>query len=153
MESRHCRAVLSAGHLTSSCCRLALLTNRAARCCWWDGKKLWAFWKAIMGYQAGGWCAHSATQMLRRCMFLSFICTCFQQKIFTDVWAVSVWAVWRYASYRLSLSFYWCLVCLYLYADVHPCLPASVSHSLQSISPTAKLILRWLPLLAMQSFI
>lgn len=29
-----------AGHLPSSCCRLALLTNRAARCCWWDGKAL-----------------------------------------------------------------------------------------------------------------
>lgn len=40
MEPRHCRAVLSAGHLTSSYCRLALLTNRAARCCWWDGKAL-----------------------------------------------------------------------------------------------------------------
>lgn len=50
MEQK-CR--LGAGH-QSSCCWIALLTNRAARCCWWGRKKnASSLWKEIMGYQAG----------------------------------------------------------------------------------------------------
>lgn len=36
-----------------SCCWLALLTNRAGKCCWWGSNNASGIWKEIMGYQAG----------------------------------------------------------------------------------------------------
>lgn len=134
MEPRHCRAALSAGHQTSSCCRLALLTNRAARCCWWGSEKPWAFGRQLWDIKLGGGVLILPRQRCAHAYLVVYMRSSAAEKIFSllselygDLPSVTL----------LLLS-----LCISVGQCASLFISQCESQSLQSISPTAPLILR-----------